>query len=38
MVLNVFVYFSSLVIGLVLGGLSVFLIRQLFMNRQIRLT
>ncbi len=37
MVLNLFVYFSSFVIGLVLGGLAVFLIRQLFMNRQIRL-
>jgi ribonuclease Y len=38
MVLNIFVYFSSFIIGLVLGGLAVFLIRQLFMNRQIRLT
>jgi len=37
MVLNVLVYFSSFIIGVVLGGMATFLIRRLMMDRQIRI-
>ena len=37
MVLNVLVYFSSFVIGIVLGAMAAFLSRRLVFNRQLRL-
>ncbi len=36
MVLNILVYFSSFVIGVVLGGMSAFFIRRMVFNRQLR--
>ena len=37
MVLDVLVYFSSFIIGVVLGGLATFLSRRMLVNRQIRI-
>jgi len=37
MVINVLLYFSMLIIGLVLGGMAVFLSRGMMVNRQLRL-
>jgi len=36
MVLNTLVYFSSFIIGLVLGGMAIFLARRMIVNRQLR--
>ncbi len=36
MLLNVLVYFSSLIIGIVLGGMAVFFLRRMVVNRQLR--
>ena len=38
MVINVLVYFSSFIIGVVLGGMAVFIFRRLVVNRQIRIS
>jgi len=38
MVLNILVYFSSFIIGAVLGSMAVFLSRRIMMNRQMRIT
>ncbi len=37
MVLNILVYFSSFVIGVVLGGMAAFLSRRMMANRQLRI-
>jgi len=37
MVINVLVYFSSFIIGVVLGGMAAFLTRRLMMDRQMRI-
>ncbi len=36
MLLNVLVYFSSFIIGIVLGGMAVFFLRRMVVNRQLR--
>ena len=37
MVINVLVYFSSFIIGIVLGAMATFLSRRIMMDRQIRI-